>query len=66
MMADYDVQMCDGDRVGEFYVKFHGPKGSTFLHSRLWRATACAFVDTIALLGSACVSGGVVMEKLGN
>ena len=30
MMADYEVQMCDGDRVGEFYVKFHGPQGSTF------------------------------------
>lgn len=34
MMADYDVQMCDGDRVGEFYVKFHGPKGSTFISTR--------------------------------
>jgi hypothetical protein len=30
MMADYDVQMLDGDRVGEFFVKFHGPKDSTF------------------------------------
>ncbi len=32
MMADYDVQMCDGERVGEFYVKFHGPKGSKLKH----------------------------------
>lgn len=32
MMADYDVQMCDdGDHVGEFYVKFHGPKGSSYI-----------------------------------
>jgi ubiquitin-conjugating enzyme E2 H len=30
MMADYDVQMCDGDRVGEFYVKFHGPKDTPY------------------------------------
>lgn len=29
-MADYDVQMCDGDRVGEFYVKFHGPKDTPY------------------------------------
>jgi len=28
MMADYEIQMADGDRVGEFYVKFHGPKTS--------------------------------------
>jgi hypothetical protein len=31
MMADYDVQMLDGDRVGEFFVKFHGPKDSMLL-----------------------------------
>lgn len=29
-MADYEIQMADGDRVGEFYVKFHGPKSSKF------------------------------------
>lgn len=28
MMADYEIQMADGDRVGEFFVKFHGPKSS--------------------------------------
>lgn len=27
MMADHEVQMCD-DRIGEFYVKFLGPKDS--------------------------------------
>lgn len=31
MMADYQIQMADGDRVGEFYVKFHGPKTSMLL-----------------------------------
>jgi len=30
MMADYDVQLCDDDRIGEFFVKFHGPKDSTY------------------------------------
>lgn len=29
MMAEYEIQMADGDRVGEFFVKFHGPKSST-------------------------------------
>lgn len=29
-MADHEIQMADGDRVGEFYVKFHGPKSSAF------------------------------------
>lgn len=28
MMADHEIQMADNDRVGEFYVKFHGPKQS--------------------------------------
>lgn len=31
MMADHEIQMADGDRVGEFYVKFHGPKSSEFV-----------------------------------
>lgn len=35
MMADYEIQMADGDRVGEFYVKFHGPKTSTLQSSNL-------------------------------
>lgn len=30
MMADYDVQMCDGDNVGAFYVRFHGPKDTPY------------------------------------
>eukprot|EP00180_Rhodochaete_pulchella_P001475 Plantae.Rhodophyta-Rhodochaete_pulchella.ctg22863.p2 GENE.Plantae.Rhodophyta-Rhodochaete_pulchella.ctg22863~~Plantae.Rhodophyta-Rhodochaete_pulchella.ctg22863.p2 ORF type:complete len:196 (-),score=53.74 Plantae.Rhodophyta-Rhodochaete_pulchella.ctg22863:152-712(-) len=30
MMADYDVQMCSDERVGEFYVKFHGPKDTPY------------------------------------
>mmetsp|Transcript_7311 Transcript_7311/g.15632 ORF Transcript_7311/g.15632 Transcript_7311/m.15632 type:complete len:206 (-) Transcript_7311:190-807(-) len=30
MMADYDVQMCDDDRVGEFFVKFHGPPDTPY------------------------------------
>lgn len=29
-MADYDVQMCDGDNVGAFYVRFHGPKDTPY------------------------------------
>lgn len=29
-MADYDVQMCDGDSVGAFYVRFHGPKDTPY------------------------------------
>lgn len=32
-MADYEIQMADDDRVGEFYVKFHGPKSS-----KLWKS----------------------------
>ncbi|CDF36546.1 Ubiquitin-conjugating enzyme, E2 [Chondrus crispus] len=30
MMADHEIQMADGDRVGEFYVKFHGPKQTPY------------------------------------
>eukprot|EP00182_Erythrolobus_australicus_P003815 CAMPEP_0185834070 /NCGR_PEP_ID=MMETSP1353-20130828/4229_1 /TAXON_ID=1077150 /ORGANISM="Erythrolobus australicus, Strain CCMP3124" /LENGTH=193 /DNA_ID=CAMNT_0028532423 /DNA_START=229 /DNA_END=810 /DNA_ORIENTATION=+ len=30
MMADYDVQLCDDDRIGEFFVKFHGPKDTPY------------------------------------
>mmetsp|Transcript_3316 Transcript_3316/g.5818 ORF Transcript_3316/g.5818 Transcript_3316/m.5818 type:complete len:200 (+) Transcript_3316:593-1192(+) len=30
MMADYEVQMADDDRVGEFFVKFKGPKDTPY------------------------------------
>eukprot|EP00178_Gracilaria_changii_P006893 TRINITY_DN222_c0_g1_i1.p1 TRINITY_DN222_c0_g1~~TRINITY_DN222_c0_g1_i1.p1 ORF type:complete len:196 (-),score=37.13 TRINITY_DN222_c0_g1_i1:379-966(-) len=36
MMADYEIQMADGDRVGEFFVKFHGPK-STPYEGGVWK-----------------------------
>eukprot|EP00177_Eucheuma_denticulatum_P007612 GFKZ01013844.1.p1 GENE.GFKZ01013844.1~~GFKZ01013844.1.p1 ORF type:complete len:217 (-),score=50.16 GFKZ01013844.1:570-1220(-) len=36
MMADHEIQMADGDRVGEFYVKFHGPK-STPYEGGVWK-----------------------------
>jgi len=36
MMADYDVQLCDDDRVGEFVVKFHGPKDTPY-EGGVWR-----------------------------
>lgn len=41
MMADYEIQMADDDRVGEFYVKFHGPKSSKLNNQiRYWLRSA--------------------------
>lgn len=45
MMADYEIQMADDDRVGEFYVKFHGPKSSKFdKHPRYFERDWCRVI----------------------
>jgi ubiquitin-conjugating enzyme E2 H len=35
MMSDFEVSSGENGGVGDFYVKFHGPKDSTFFSDRL-------------------------------
>jgi len=51
MMADYDVQLCDDDRVGEFVVKFHGPKDSK-LNSIPFSFVSCVKCIVLCIVNS--------------